>query len=215
MDFVHHQFAGGRRFRILNVVDDVTKTRLDAISGSSISGRRAARDLTAIVERHSKPSMIVSDHGTEFYLQHQAHLMPGQTTDRHFIASRKFMPNDFVGSFNGPIHGELLNERLPFEPDDRPSQDAAWVPITTTAATLGDQLSHTVELSRAFTATAYRLRKPDQLRRSPVARPTIRSRTFIQSRLESERMLRRLNSITMSLTTRCESQQPNIGDQSS
>lgn len=65
-DFVHDQFANGRRFRILNIVDDVTKQCLGAIPATSISGRRVARELTAIIERHGKPGMIVSDHGTEY-----------------------------------------------------------------------------------------------------------------------------------------------------
>jgi transposase InsO family protein len=40
LDFVHDQFACGRRFRILNVVDDVTRECLAAIPDTSISGRR-------------------------------------------------------------------------------------------------------------------------------------------------------------------------------
>ncbi|KJV37670.1 transposase, partial [Brevundimonas sp. KM4] len=43
LDFVHDQFATGRRFRILNVVDDVTRECLAAIPDTSISGRRVAR----------------------------------------------------------------------------------------------------------------------------------------------------------------------------
>jgi putative transposase len=39
LDFVSDQFAGGRRFRILNIVDDMTKVYLDAIADTSISGR--------------------------------------------------------------------------------------------------------------------------------------------------------------------------------
>ena len=40
LEFVHDQFANGRRFRILNVVDDVTKECLGAIPDSAISGKR-------------------------------------------------------------------------------------------------------------------------------------------------------------------------------
>jgi putative transposase len=40
LEFVHDQFASGRRFRILNVVDDVTRECLAAIPDTSISGRR-------------------------------------------------------------------------------------------------------------------------------------------------------------------------------
>jgi putative transposase len=51
LDFVHDQFANRRRFRILNVVDDVTRECLAAIPDTSISGRRVARELTGLIER--------------------------------------------------------------------------------------------------------------------------------------------------------------------
>lgn len=65
LDFVHDQLACGRRFRILNVVDDVTRACLAAIPDTSISGRRVARELARVMERRGKPGMIVSDNGTE------------------------------------------------------------------------------------------------------------------------------------------------------
>ncbi len=39
-DFVHGQFACGRPFRALNIVDDATRECLAAIPSTSISGRR-------------------------------------------------------------------------------------------------------------------------------------------------------------------------------
>lgn len=65
LDFVHDQMASGRRFRVLNVVDDVTKEWLAAVSDTSISGRRVVRELTELIARRGKPGMIVSDNGTE------------------------------------------------------------------------------------------------------------------------------------------------------
>ena len=47
IDFIHDQLACGRRFRILNIIDDVTKECLAAVADTSISGRRVARELTA------------------------------------------------------------------------------------------------------------------------------------------------------------------------
>lgn len=58
---MHDQFALGRRFRILNIVDDVTRECLAAIPDTSISGRRVARELTALMDARGKPGMIVSD----------------------------------------------------------------------------------------------------------------------------------------------------------
>ena len=51
LDFVHDQFACGRRFRILNIVDDVTRECLATIPDTSISGKRVARELTAVIEQ--------------------------------------------------------------------------------------------------------------------------------------------------------------------
>ena len=65
LDFVHDQFGCGRRFRILNVVEDVTRECRAAIADTSMSGRRVARELTSLIERRGKPGMIVSDKGTE------------------------------------------------------------------------------------------------------------------------------------------------------
>lgn len=65
LDFFHDQFACSRRFRIHDVVDDVTRECLTAIPDTSISGRRVARQLTTLIERRGKPGMIVSDNGTE------------------------------------------------------------------------------------------------------------------------------------------------------
>lgn len=49
VDFVHDQLACGRRLRVLNVIDDVTNECLAAVVDTSISGRRVARELAAIV----------------------------------------------------------------------------------------------------------------------------------------------------------------------
>ena len=99
LDFVHDQFALGRRFRILNIVDDVTRECLAAIPDTSISGKRVARELTMLIETRGKPQMIVSDHGTEF----TSNAILGWATDHqvewHDIAPGKPMQNGFVESF--------------------------------------------------------------------------------------------------------------------
>src|SRR3546814_5490154 len=57
--------ASGRRFRVLNIVDDVTRECLAAVPDTSISGRRVVRELTELIAQRGKPGMIVSDNGTE------------------------------------------------------------------------------------------------------------------------------------------------------
>ena len=106
-DFIHDQFANGRRFRILNIVDDVTKKCLGAIPDTSISGRRVARELTTIIERHGKPDMVVSDHGTEFTSNAMLAWCRDSGVEWHFIAPGKAMQNGFIESFNGRMRDEL------------------------------------------------------------------------------------------------------------
>jgi putative transposase len=65
-DFVHDHFVCGRRFRVLVVVDDVTKERLAAIPDVPLSGRRVIRELDALIAARGRPETIVSDNGTEF-----------------------------------------------------------------------------------------------------------------------------------------------------
>ena len=61
LDFVHDRLANGRRFRVLNVIDDVTKECLAAIPDTSISGKRVVREMRAIIERRGKPDAVVGD----------------------------------------------------------------------------------------------------------------------------------------------------------
>src|SRR4249920_3521357 len=51
LDFIHDQLACGRRFRIFNVVDDVTRECLTAMADTSISGVRIARELTILIAK--------------------------------------------------------------------------------------------------------------------------------------------------------------------
>jgi putative transposase len=109
LDFVHDQMANGRRFRVLNITDDVTHECLGAIPDTSISGHRVARELTAIIARRGKPGMIVSDNGTELTSHAIFAWAKDYRIDWHYIAPGKPMQNGYVESFNGKMRDELLN----------------------------------------------------------------------------------------------------------
>ncbi|WP_352755833.1 IS3 family transposase [Mesorhizobium sp. M0955] len=126
LDFVHDQFACGRRFRVLNIVDDVTRECLAAIPDTSISGRRVARELTELIAHRGKPGMIVSDHGTEFTSNAILAWSKDHGIEWHYIAPGKPMQNGYVESFNGRIRDELLNESLFFGLDYARSAIAEW-----------------------------------------------------------------------------------------
>lgn len=172
LDFVHDQFACGRRFRILNIVDDVTRECLAAIPDTSISGRRVARELSALIERRGKPGLIVSDHGTEFTSNAVLSWSQDNQIDWHFIAPGKPMQNGFCESFNGRMRDELLNESLFLGLSHARDMIAAWVDDYNQRRPHSALAYETPAAYAAnLTATGDRLRNPDQLRRSPVAPP--------------------------------------------
>ena len=127
LDFVHDQMANGRRFRVLNITDNMTHECLGAIPDTSISGKRVARELTAIIARRGKPGMIVSDNGTELTSNAIFAWAKDHKIDWHYITPGKPMQNGYVESFNGKMRDELLNETLFFSLDQARTIISAWV----------------------------------------------------------------------------------------
>ena len=112
LDFIHDQLATGRRFRVLNVVDDVTRECLRAVVDTSISGRRVVRELAQLVAERGAPKMIVSDNGTELTSNAVLSWSGEAKVEWHYIAPGKPMQNGYIESFNGRMRDELLNETL-------------------------------------------------------------------------------------------------------
>ena len=112
LDFVHDQIATGRRFRVLNVVDDVTRECLAAVPDTSISGKRVVRELAKLIALRGKPGMIVSDNGTELTSNAVLEWCGQAKIEWHYTAPGKPTQNAFVESFNGRMRDELLNETL-------------------------------------------------------------------------------------------------------
>jgi transposase InsO family protein len=104
------RLCGGRSFQpSIDVIDFASAWGQAAgrwPADTSISGKRVARELTALIARRGKPGMIVSDNGTELSWASQHRI------EWRYIAPGKPMPNGFCESFNGRMHDELLNETL-------------------------------------------------------------------------------------------------------
>jgi transposase InsO family protein len=127
LDFVHDQLASGRRFRVLNIVDDVTRRCLASIADTSISGVRVARELSILIARHGKPGVIVSDNGTELTSNAILAWAAEAGVHWHYIALGKPMQNAYVESFNGRMRDEFLNETLFRDLDHARHAIAEWV----------------------------------------------------------------------------------------
>ena len=133
LDFVHDQFALGRRFRILNIVDDVTRECLAAIPDTSISGKRVARELTALIDdaRQAGDDRFRQRH--RVHLECDPELGKGSRVEWHYIAPGRPMQNGYIESFNGRMRDELLNESLFIDLDQARQLIGAWVTDYNTA----------------------------------------------------------------------------------
>ncbi len=66
MDFVSDELSDGRRFRVLNAVDDYSRECVGQLTDLSVSGERVARCLSTVIAHRNKPQAIVCDNGREF-----------------------------------------------------------------------------------------------------------------------------------------------------
>lgn len=107
MDFVSDQLAPGRRFRVLNIVDDFSRESVAQIPEFSISGERVARELDRL--KRPLPETIVCDNGPEFTSKAMFFWSKRTGVNLHFIQPGKPTQNAFVESFNGKFREYCLD----------------------------------------------------------------------------------------------------------
>jgi putative transposase len=126
MDFVSDQLATGRRFRILNIVDDYTRECVGQIVDFSLSGERVSRLLDQLFHDRGLPKALVTDNGPEF--TSKAMFLWSQRTgvELRFIQPGKPTQNGFVESFNGKFRDACLNENWFLDLADARRTIEAW-----------------------------------------------------------------------------------------
>ena len=110
MDFMQGVLWGGRRFRMLTVVDQFTRECPVIEVDTSLNGLRVSRVLEWLSMTRALPESITVDNGPEF---------AGMALDRWaytkdvklaFIRPGKPVENAFIESFNGRLRQECLNQ---------------------------------------------------------------------------------------------------------
>ena len=110
MDFVADQLSNGRRFRVLNIVDDYSRELIGQLTAFSITGHQVARFLLQIIEQRGKPDSITCDNGTEFTSKAMFFWSKETGVRLNFIQPGKPTQNAFVESFNGKFRDSCLNQ---------------------------------------------------------------------------------------------------------
>lgn len=110
MDFVSDSLCSGRRFRVLDIVDDFTRESPGQLVDLSISGARVTGFLDQLAVLHGLPEEIVMDNGSEFTSKAMFLWSLKTGVQLRFIQPGKPMQNGYAESFNGKFRDECLNE---------------------------------------------------------------------------------------------------------
>ena len=110
MDFLEDSLAGGRAFRTLTLVDELTRKCPGIEVDTSLPGARVVQVLERLGESCELPKEIVVDNGPEFTSQALGQWARGKGVRLHFIEPGKPMQNATIESFNGRFRDECLNE---------------------------------------------------------------------------------------------------------
>jgi putative transposase len=112
MDFMCDSLVDGRRFRLLNIIDDYNRESLAIEIDTSLPALRVIRTLQRLIEMRNKPQTIRVDNGPEFISDKLQQWCDDQKIRLQFIQPGKPMQNGFVERNNGSLRKELLDAYL-------------------------------------------------------------------------------------------------------
>jgi len=102
--------TSGRRFRILNILDDFSREGLASEVDLSLPARRVIRALDILTLERGLPDRIVVDNGPEFRSVALDEWAFEHGVALDFIEPGKPVQNAFVESYNGRMRDNSLNE---------------------------------------------------------------------------------------------------------
>ena len=112
MDFVSDSLYNGRRFRVLTVVDDLSKECPVLEVDHSLTGKRVTRVLERIALTKGLPEVITVDNGPEFISKALDLWAYENSVKLRFIQPGKPTQNAYIESFNGKFRDECLNDNV-------------------------------------------------------------------------------------------------------
>jgi putative transposase len=112
MDFVSDNLYNGRRFRVLTVVDDLSRECPALEADHSLTGKRVTRVLDRIALTRGLPDVITVDNGPEFISKALDLWAYENNVQLRFIQPGKPVQNAYIESFNGKFRDECLNEHV-------------------------------------------------------------------------------------------------------
>ena len=112
IDFMSDSLTDGRKFRLLNVIDDFNRESLAVEVDTSLPSLRVIRVLDRLVTMRGKPANIRCDNGPEFISHKLEQWCTEKKITLQFIQPGKPMQNAYIERKNGSMRRELLNAYL-------------------------------------------------------------------------------------------------------
>jgi putative transposase len=109
MDFMSDSLYSGRRYRLLNVIDEFNRELLDVEADTSLPAIRVIRTLEKICEWRGKPKAIRVDNGPEFISHKLEEWCEQQKIDLQFNRPGTPTDNARIERLNGSFRRELLD----------------------------------------------------------------------------------------------------------
>jgi putative transposase len=110
LDFLTDGLADGRRFRVLTIVDNVSRVSPAIEVGVSLTGERVVAVLERLKGTIGRPERIAIDNGPEFISKALDAWAYQNGVQLEFSRPGKPTDNAFVESFNGRFRDECLNQ---------------------------------------------------------------------------------------------------------
>jgi putative transposase len=110
MDFLTDGLADGRRFRVLTIVDTVSRVSPAIEVGPSLTGERVVAVLERLKRTTGTPERIAIDNGPEFISKALDAWAYRNSVQLEFSRPGKPTDNAFAESFNGRLRDECLDQ---------------------------------------------------------------------------------------------------------
>lgn len=127
IDFMSDSLWDGRKFRLLNVIDDYNRELLAMEVDLSLPALRVVRVLEYLKEFRGLPKMIRSDNGPEFISHALDEWCRKHQITLTYIQPGKPMQNAYVERCNGNVRRELLNANVFYSLDEVREKVGAWM----------------------------------------------------------------------------------------
>jgi len=109
MDFMHDSLENGRKFRVLNIIDDYNREALAIEADYSHSGESVVTVLDELIWTRGKPLALRTDNGPEFISKFLTSWCKDREIEMQFIQPGQPNQNAYVERFNRLFREDVLD----------------------------------------------------------------------------------------------------------